>query len=66
MTISNALEIDGIRFTFDDSWLVAKWDASKWYQDGIYKLNGTLEKRNEGTKAVDIFGSEARWPISSR
>lgn len=50
------LPIDGIRFEFDDSWSVAKWDESRWYLDGIHKLNGELNDRPEGTKAVDAIG----------
>lgn len=48
--------IDGIAFEFDDSWSVAKWDESRWYLDGICKLNGPLDGRSEGTKAMDAIG----------
>lgn len=50
------LPIDGIRLEFDDSWAVAKWDDARWYLDGIHKLNGELDGRPEGTKAVDAVG----------
>lgn len=56
MTAANALDVDGIRFTFDDSWSVAKWDDSAWFKNGLYKLNGSLGDRAEGTKAIDIVG----------
>jgi hypothetical protein len=54
------LPIDGLRFEFDDSWSVAKWDDSRWYLEGVHKLNGQLEDRPEGTKAVDVIGLRGR------
>jgi len=56
------LPIDGLRFEFDDSWSVAKWDDSRWYLEGIHKLNGQLENRSEGTKAVDVIGLREQIP----
>jgi hypothetical protein len=50
------LAIDGISFKFDDSWSIIKWDESRWYLEAIYKLNGQLDDRPEGTKAVDAVG----------
>jgi hypothetical protein len=58
------LEVDGIRFDFDDSWQVEKWDDSSWYRRGIQLLQGELtedvqgelRRRSEGTKAVDLLG----------
>lgn len=63
MTAANALDVDGIRFTFDHSWSVAKWDDSAWFKDGLYKLNGSLAGRNEGTKALDIVGVHRGVPV---
>jgi hypothetical protein len=51
-----SLSIDGISFEFDDAWSVVKWDESRWYLDGICKLNGELDGRAEGSKAVDAVG----------
>jgi hypothetical protein len=46
------LDIDGIRFTFDSSWLAAKWDDADDHKLHIGKLQGI----GNGTKAVDIIG----------
>jgi len=51
-----ALPIDGIRFEFDDSWVIAKWDDSPWYRERIERLKGTLDDKYESTKAVDVVG----------
>jgi hypothetical protein len=51
-----ALPIDGIRFEFDDSWLIAKWDDSVWYRERFERLKGTLDGKYESTKAVDVVG----------
>lgn len=51
-----ALSMDGICLDFDDTWSVRKWDDSVLFTDGIRKLNGELEGRAEGTKAVDAIG----------
>ena len=56
------LPIDGLRFEFDDSWSVAKWDDSRWYLEGISKLTGQLDDRPEGTKAVDAIGLRDEIP----
>lgn len=56
------LPIDGIRFEFDDTWSIAKWDESRWYLDSIHKLNGQLDNRAEGTKAVDAVGIRKETP----
>jgi hypothetical protein len=56
VTAAKVLDVDGLRFTFDDSWSVAKWDDSAWFKSGLYKLNGTLAGKDEGTKALDIVG----------
>jgi hypothetical protein len=60
------LAIDGISFGFDDSWSIVKWDESRWYLEGIYKLNGQLQDRPEGTKAVDAIGIRDGCPTCSR
>lgn len=64
------MEVDGIRFDFDDSWQVEKWDDSPWYRRGIHLLQGELtvlvngeqKKRPEGTKAVDLLGLREEVP----
>jgi hypothetical protein len=56
------LTIDGIQLTFDDSWLVTKWDDSPWYRDGIERLKGKLNGNAEGTKAVDVVGIRDEIP----
>lgn len=56
------LDVDGIRFTFDDSWSVAKWDESRGFQEGLYKLNGSLDGRDEGSKAMDVIGLRGDVP----
>jgi hypothetical protein len=56
------LSVDGLRFRFDDSWLVTKWDDSPWYRKGIEGLKGDVDGRPEGTKAVDVVGIRAEIP----
>jgi hypothetical protein len=56
------LVVDGIQFDFEDSWLVAKWDDSPWYRDGIQRLQGEVDGRSEGTKAVDLLGLREEIP----
>ncbi|HEU4728156.1 MAG TPA: hypothetical protein VFT22_09715 [Kofleriaceae bacterium] len=56
------LRIDGLRFVFDDSWLVARWDDSSWYRAGIEKLKGQVDGRAEATKAVDVVGLRDHVP----
>ncbi|HEX5656339.1 MAG TPA: hypothetical protein VFX59_04050 [Polyangiales bacterium] len=52
------LDVDGIRFTFDDRWSALKWDDSD-----AYKLHiGKLQEKEHGTKAVDIVGLCERTP----
>jgi len=46
------LDVDGIRFTFDDSWSAVKWDDTDAYNLHIGKLQGP----GHGTKAVDVIG----------
>lgn len=46
------LDVDGIRFTFDDDWSIVKWDDSDTYRLQIGKLQG----ESHGTKAVDMIG----------
>jgi hypothetical protein len=45
------LDVDGIRFTFDDSWSAVKWDDTDTYSLHIGRLQGS----GHGTKAVDII-----------
>lgn len=52
------LDIDGIRFTFDDNWSTVKWDDTETYRLQIGKLQG----QEHGTKAVDIIGVYAGIP----
>lgn len=46
------LDVDGIRFTFADSWSAVKWDETDAYNHHIEKLKG----EGHGTKAVDVIG----------
>ena len=46
------LDVDGIRFTFDDNWSAMKWDDTDAYNLQIGKLQGP----GHGTKAVDVVG----------
>ena len=41
-----AIDVDGLRFEFDDTWRALKWDDHRAYRGG---LNG-----HDGTKAIDI------------
>jgi hypothetical protein len=50
------LRVDGVMLLFDDAWSVAKWDDSIWYRSGIERLQGDLDGRSEGTKAMDVVG----------
>ena len=56
------LLIDGIRFEFDDTWLVAKWDETPWYREKIERLKGELDGTRESTKAVDVIGLREETP----
>jgi len=56
------LKIDGIQLTFDDSWLVTKWDDSQGYRAGIEGLQGELQGKTEGTKAVNVVGIREEIP----
>lgn len=56
------LVVDGIQFDFERSWRVAKWDDSPWYRDGIQRLQGEIDGRQEGTKAVDLLGLRGEVP----
>jgi hypothetical protein len=56
------LRVDGVMLRFDDSWLVAKWDDSRWYRAGIERLTGSLDGRPEGTKAMDVVGLQGEIP----
>lgn len=60
--MSTSLDVDGIRLLFDDSWSVEKWDDSRGFQDGLYKLNGSLDGRDEGSKAMDVIGLRGGVP----
>jgi hypothetical protein len=42
-----AIDVDGLRFEFDDTWTALKWDDHVAYRHG---LNG-----HGGTKAIDIL-----------
>ena len=42
-----AIDVDGLRFQFDDTWTALKWDEHAAYRHG---LDG-----HGGTKAIDIF-----------
>lgn len=57
-----ALPIDGIRFEFDDSWAIAKWDDSTWYRERIARLKGTFDGNYQSTKAVDAVGMRDDMP----
>jgi hypothetical protein len=57
-----SLSVDGIQFEFEASWQVAKWDDSPWYRDGIQRLQGEVDSRDEGTKAVDLLGLREEIP----
>lgn len=58
-----SLPIDGIELVFDGDWAVAKWDDARAYLNGIAKLNGRLDDRAEGTKAIDVVGLRGRVPF---
>ena len=53
------LDVDGIRFTFDDNWSAVKWDDTDAYNLHIGKLQGP----GHGTKAVDIIGLREGLPF---
>ena len=53
------LDVDGIRFTFDDNWSAVKWDDTEAYNLHIGKLQGP----GHGTKAVDIIGLRGGLPF---
>ena len=53
------LDVDGIRFTFDDNWSAVKWDDTDAYNLHIGKLQG----QGHGTKAVDIIGLRDGLPF---
>lgn len=52
------LDVDGIQFTFDDSWSAMKWDDTDEYRLQIGKLQVT----GNGTKAVDVIGLQNGLP----
>lgn len=56
------LSIDGIKFEFDDTWMVAQWDETPWYREKIERLQGELDGKPEGTKAVDVVGIREEIP----
>lgn len=56
------LVVDGIQLDFEASWQVARWDDSPWYRDGIQRLQGEVDGRQEGTKAVDLLGLRGETP----
>jgi hypothetical protein len=56
------LVVDGLQFDFEGSWRVEKWDDSPWYRDSIQRLQGDLDGRHEGTKAVDLLGLQEEVP----
>ncbi len=53
------LDVDGIRFTFDDDWSAVKWDDTDAYNFHIAKLQGAGHR----TKAVDIIGLRDGLPF---
>ena len=55
-----ALEESDFRFELGDSWrYVERWDRRPEFIKGIQRVNGTLDGRTEGTKAVDFVGVRA-------
>ncbi len=46
------LDVDGIRFSFDDRWSAVTWDDTELFTRGI----GTLQGPGHGSKAVDMVG----------
>src|SRR5437879_646516 len=57
------LDVERLQFNFGACWRAAlKWDDSDSpYRNGIEKLKGTLDGREESTKAVDVVAvHEAR------
>ena len=54
------IDEERIRLAFSDSWNASKWDAAAPdppphpYRDGIERLKGKLDDRDESTKAVDV------------
>ena len=54
------IDVDGLRFDFDDSWIALKWDEHPAYRSG---LNG-----HQGTKAIDILAlhnNDELWLIEA-
>jgi hypothetical protein len=56
------LDVDGIRFTFDDNWSAVKWDDADAYNLHIGKLQGP----GHGTKASTSSACATGSHISSR
>jgi hypothetical protein len=52
--MSSAFPERRLLFTFDDDWIILKWDEHAAYLGGL--------QRFEGTKAVDFFGLYMRAP----
>ena len=46
----------GLVLVAGDGWALLKWDDSDAYRKGISRLNGELDGRAEGTKALDFVG----------
>jgi hypothetical protein len=52
-----AFEESAFRFEFGDAWRhVKRWDTQPAFLNGIQGVNGILDGRAEGTKAVDFVG----------
>jgi hypothetical protein len=52
-----SIDESSFRFTFGASWRqVTQWDGCPEFSQGIRLVQGTLDGRNEGTKAVDFIG----------
>jgi hypothetical protein len=57
VTAVTSLDESGFRFEFGESWIhLVPWDQSPAFLRGIRLVQGTLEERPEGTKAVDFVG----------
>lgn len=47
----------------EEGWALVKWDDSAEFVEGIRRLNGELEGRAEGTKALDFVGVSPKGSV---
>lgn len=64
--MTTAIVEQRLTLTFDTNWRALKWDAQSptdpppyLYREGIERLKGQLDRREESTKAVDVVASSS-------